>query len=222
MPVQPLDFAGNPNIGVFAAATDKDVLLPPILSNKAVKIIENVLKVPAIRTNLCGSNLIGVFSVGNNNGLVVSRFALNEEIKFLKERIKSNVEPLPDKHTAVGNLVLANDYGAIANPLLSKTAIKVLEETLGVEVVKGTIAKMRTIGSVAVATNKGVLAHPNATEEELKWLEEILKVPANVGTVNRGTPYVGACMIANVEGAVVGSLTTGPELARIEDTLGFL
>ena len=222
MPIQVLDFDGNPNIGVFALATDNFALVPTTLRPKIIKIVEDSLKVPAIKINICGSPLIGVFSVGNSNGLVVSRFTLTEEIRVLKEKLKINIEPLPDKHTAVGNLVLVNDHGAIANPSLSKTAIKVLEDTLDVEVVKGIIANMRTVGSIAVATNKGILTHPNTTEQELKWLEEVLCVPTNIGTVNRGTPFIGVCMVANTKGAIVGSLTTGPELARIEESLGFL
>ena len=35
-------------------------------------------------------------------------------------------------------------------------------------------------------------------------------------------PLVGACGIANSQGVMVGESTTGPEMARIEESLGFL
>jgi len=50
----------------------------------------------------------------------------------------------------------------------------------------------------------------------------LFKIPADVGTVNNGTQLVGACAVANSKGVMVGLNTTGPELARIEEALGFL
>jgi translation initiation factor 6 len=43
-----------------------------------------------------------------------------------------------------------------------------------------------------------------------------------VGTVNNGTSLVGACAVATTKGIIVSLNTTGPELARIEETFGFL
>jgi len=49
-----------------------------------------------------------------------------------------------------------------------------------------------------------------------------MNVPADVGTVNHGTRLVGAGTVANSQGVLVGQNTTGPEMARIEESLGFL
>ncbi|RLF51129.1 MAG: translation initiation factor IF-6, partial [Thermoplasmata archaeon] len=43
-----------------------------------------------------------------------------------------------------------------------------------------------------------------------------------VGTVNHGAPLIGSGIIANSHGAIIGSLTTGIEMNRIEEALGFL
>jgi len=43
-----------------------------------------------------------------------------------------------------------------------------------------------------------------------------------VGTVGIGISFVGACCIANTKGAIVAENSTGPEMARIEEALGFL
>jgi translation initiation factor 6 len=74
----------------------------------------------------------------------------------------------------------------------------------------------------AYATNKGVLAHPKATEAELAKLDEMFDVPVNIGTVNYGSPLVGSALLANTKGYVVGTESTGIELGRIEDSLGFV
>ena len=40
--------------------------------------------------------------------------------------------------------------------------------------------------------------------------------------MGRGIPLVGACIIANSNGAIVAKDSTGPEMARVEEALGFL
>jgi len=73
-----------------------------------------------------------------------------------------------------------------------------------------------------VATNRGVLCHPKATDDELDAVESALGVRADIGTINYGAPLVGSGLVANDNGYVVGRETTGPELGRIEDALGYL
>ena len=41
-----------------------------------------------------------------------------------------------------------------------------------------------------------------------------------MSTLNRGVSYIGACMIVNDKGAIVGETTTGIELSYIEDIMG--
>ena len=74
----------------------------------------------------------------------------------------------------------------------------------------------------AIVTNKGCLCHPKITSDEKRALESIFKVEAMIGTVNHGVPLIGSGIIANTKGAVIGNLTTGIEMGRIEEALGFL
>lgn len=212
---------GNPNLGVAISATDKAAIVPSNLSEAMEHLVTETLEVPVIKTPISGSNLAGALAVGNSNGFIVSPYALDSEIEVIKE-FDVEVERIPDKFTAVGNIVLANDFGAIVNPLLSDESLEIIKDILDVEVERGSIAKFKITGSVAVATNKGILAHPSASENELAFAEGIMKTPADVGTVNNGIMLVGACTVANSNGVIVGLNTTGPELARIEEALGFL
>ena len=100
--------------------------------------------------------------------------------------------------------------------------MKQIEKVLQVPLHKGTIAGLKTVGMAAVATNKGVLCHPLVTEEEKRMLSSVFQVPVMIGTVNHGVPLIGSGLIANGKGFVVGSLTTGIEMGRIEEALGFL
>ncbi|NWG09781.1 MAG: translation initiation factor 6, partial [Nitrososphaerales archaeon] len=66
--------------------------------------------------------------------------------------------------------------------------------------------------SMAVATNLGVVVHPRASEAEIDRIREFLKVDVEPSTVNSGVPYVASGIVANSKNALVGSLTSGPEL----------
>ncbi|BDH79984.1 MAG TPA: translation initiation factor IF-6 [Methanothermobacter sp.] len=212
---------GNSNIGVYISVTETQALIPFHTSTRMEEIIEEALEVEVFKATIAGSSLNGILSIGNSNGIIVSPYVLEREIESL-EKAGFEVFILPEKFTAVGNLILANDYGALASPLLSDESIKLIEDALEVEVEQGTIAGFNIVGSVAVATNKGVLLHPKATRRELEFVEETLKVPADVGTINHGMTMIGACSIANSNGAIVSEDTTSPEIARIEEALGFL
>jgi len=142
-----------------------------------------------------------------------------KEIQALKSNSDLNIALMETKKTAYGNLILANDHGAVVDPRLKKKDVKQIEDTLDVETVPGEIAGMPYVGSLATATNKGVLTHPLLKEEEQKLLKDVLKVQVDVGTINCGIPYVASGLLGNKYGAVVGQLTTGPELFIIGQAL---
>ena len=115
---------------------------------------------------------------------------------------------------------MANDNGAVIHPGASECFGKAVAETLGVEIVTSSIGGLPYVGSLAVATNKGVLAHHFITDHERAVIEKTLKVPVEPGTINGGVPYIRAGLLANTKGAVVGPLTSGPELMAITRSLG--
>jgi translation initiation factor 6 len=218
--MQRFDIDGNPNLGVSIFAKDNIAIVSPGLQESYINTIKEALEVPIIKTPVCGSNLAGALMAGNSNGIVVSEHIFTRELETIREE-GINIETVPDKLTAVGNIVVANDSGAIVNPTISKNSKEIIQNTLDVEVVESTIAGYSIVGSMASATNKGALINPDVTPEELSLFEDVLDVSAEIGTVNRGVKLVGACTIANSKGVIVGTKTTGPELARIEEAFKF-
>jgi translation initiation factor 6 len=210
---------GSASIGVYSLATEKCVVIPKVVPLKKAERTAEWLKVPLVHTCISGSVLAGVFACANSNGIILPNSILNEELAIFKPFFGNNVTVMETRKTAYGNLVLANDFGAIVDPRLKEPQIKLVNETLGVEAVPSEIAGLPYVGSLAVATNKGVLAHPLLKDEERKVLEKVFKVPIDVGTVNCGIPYVGTGLIANSHAAVAGSMTTGPEMFIIETAL---
>ena len=131
----------------------------------------------------------------------------------------SNITIIKTKRTAFGNMVLANDCGAICDPRLKAKTIKAISNALGVEVVPGEVAGLPYVGSLALATNRGVLAHPLLKSEEQQLLEEVLKAPVSLGSINCGIPYVATGLIGTSKDVVAGYLTTGPEMFIIGQAL---
>jgi translation initiation factor 6 len=182
----------------------------------------NWLKAQLIYTTISGSVLAGALACANSNGILLPNSIRDEELERIKKIFTGNIAIMENKKTAYGNLILANDKGAIVDPRFKPKEIKQISDALGVETIPTEIAALPYVGSLATATNKGVLAHPLLKEEERKILESVFKVPVEVGTINCGIPYVGTGLIANSHAAVAGSMTTGPEMFIIEHALGTL
>ena len=214
-------FFGTPEVGLFALPTEEICIVPPQLKPRQKKLIAEALGVEVVATTLAGSFLISPMAAGNSSGLVVSVMALEEEVDVVRRKAPDlNILILRSKYTAVGNLILANDKAALVSPLLRKKEAEEIGDILGVEVVRDRIAGRPYVGSLAVITNQGGLIHTDASEEEEKRLSELFKVDIYPGTVNDGVPFVRSGVIANTKGAIIGSLTTGPELMNISRALG--
>jgi translation initiation factor 6 len=219
LPLFLFDIFGTASIGVYSLVNEKIAILPPQVSETKREKVEEWLKVKVVATTVGKSVVTGALACSNSNGVLLPSFAHEDEIEAIKSASDLNVTVMDTKKTAYGNLILANDKGAVADPRLRSGILSKVQETLGVEVVSSEIAGLPYVGSLAAATNKGVLAHPLLKEEERKVLEDVLKVPVDVGTINCGIPYVATGLIGNSNGAVAGPLTTGPEMFIIGQAL---
>ena len=212
------DVFGSPYIGVYCSASEKLAVVPETMDDRFAKEIQETLGVPLVKTTIAGSIVVGSLAAMNSNGVIVSNFAEKHELSRFPLGMRVGI--MEEKLNAAGNNILTNDHGAYVNPAASKYALKMVEDVLGVEVIRRPVAGIGTVGSVCIATSKGVLCHPRTTEAELKEISEFFKVPAAVATLNYGTPFVGACAVANGKGAFIGSRSTPIELGRLEDGLG--
>lgn len=217
-----LDPFGNPNVGVYVRATSSHLFVPPGLTPGNLDDLRAALRLEPVETTVGASTLVGSLVAANAHGAVVADIASDKELAVFRE---AGLEVMRLEHSrlnAAGNNILCNDKGAIVHHDIRKEDVAAIGQTLGVEAVHGSVAGIPTVGTAGVATDQGVLAHPLANDQDLSFIKRTLHAPARIGTVNHGHGLVGAGMAANQHGVAAGSRTTGIELGRIEEALGFL
>lgn len=206
------DYYGDVNVGFYGLATDRYFI------SSFEEDFSEIFKVPALKLSIAESELVGLFSAGNSNGIVLPKIVEKGEVEKIKE-IGINVLILKEKFTAVGNLICVNDKGALVSDLISKKSLREISECLCVEVVQTKIANIRLVGSVCFTTNRGTLIHRDANEEEIDLVKSVLKTEIERSSINFGSPFVKSGIIANSHGALIGSKTSGHELDIILRTL---
>jgi translation initiation factor 6 len=213
------DVYRSPNVGLFVRTNNDTLLLPfGFAETKAKKLIEYLDVEKIIHVSIAGTRLMGPMMVMNNNGILLPYTVSDDEIRILKQT-GLNVDRLKSKFTAIGNLISANDKGALVSNLFKGEADQNIKDILGVPLQTFSIGGYVQVGSMIVATNAGAIVHPMANDSEISRISEILQVEAEPATVNGGSPFLSSGIIANFSSVIVGNLTTGPELIMISRAL---
>jgi translation initiation factor 6 len=214
-----IDFDGDPNLGLHGFATDKYCILG---NERHASKVKDVLKVKPYVLAPLDFDLVKLLCIGNSSGVVVPKVVQDFDEQSI-ERLKEHFEVLviDTKYTCIGNMMLLNDKGIVISPMINSSRQKI-EKFFGLKSEVLTIAKMNIVGSLGFTTNKGCLVHPKIREAEKKIIEKLLDVTVDIGTVNFGSPYPGSGLIGNSNAFVVSTYTSGPELGRVTDVLGFL
>ena len=214
MDIQKYNYMGNENIGFHATVSCSQVIFPPEFSR------ENFFGVDRkVETYINRTRLIGLFTAGNSNCILIPEETTEREIQKLNEA-EVRFEILETADNALGNLILCNDSGAVISEKISDRKGKI-EEALSVPVQVGSIAGIKNPGVCGITNGKGAVLHREASEEEARKVKEALDLEdVNVGTVNLGSPYTGSGALCSGERVLVGENTSGPEIGRIDRTLG--
>lgn len=211
------DVFGSPNIGVYCFCTEDVLIVPPGLTNRKMGQFEQALGVKVCSTTIGGSTLVGALVTGNSNGLLVPHTVRDYECEKLRQF--SEIVIVNSRWTALGNVVLANDLGAVVHQDAPNEVTKAVNEGLKVEFAQSNIGTLPFVGSLGIATNKGALLSPNTLKEERSIIESALHVDAELSSTNGGVQFVRSGILANSRGAVVGPLTRGAELMQISKAL---
>jgi translation initiation factor 6 len=212
---------GNSSLGIFAISTNKYSLVPLGIKESSVRTISDTLNVEIVKTSIANSVLVGTLVAGNSDTIFLPSNVTQKEIVDISKLENNGTEiiELDSKFTALGNLIVINDKGAIVSDILEKKAQNQIKNALKFEVTVGSLLGSPLVGSIAMCTNRGALVHPLLSEEEIDEISSILRVRTDVCTVNRGIPYPRVGILANSKGAILGGDSTGPESMRAFEVL---
>src|SRR5947208_17064708 len=109
-------FYKNPNIGIFVKANDSIILIPHGFAETKSQKLAEYLEVRETRASIAGTRLLGRRSVMNNNGILLSSIASDDEVESIRQATQLKIERATSKFTAISNLVDAKDNGAVTSP----------------------------------------------------------------------------------------------------------
>ena len=209
------DFYSGPNIGVYTNVNDDFVFLPMGFAKSKAENLSKYLKTDCLFTSIADTRLLGVMMVVNNQGILLPKNSYEHEFEYVKKSTGLNVQVLDTKYTALGNMICVNDKGGVASPLISREDIKLIQDSLDIEIIQKKVAGYQQVGAMIVTTSKGGIIHPEVDEDDLKIISNVLHVKLEPATINGGIPYVASGTLANNHSVVIGSFTTGPEIMML-------
>jgi translation initiation factor 6 len=214
------DLKGSNYVGVFAVATDRYLFAGPNLTEASRGIVSKALGVECVAVSVSASDMVGIFSRANSNGIILSNITEERELDALRDLCpEMNVERIGSDLNTIGNNVLANDRIAIINPDYDNRTKVQIGDVLGVETVRMEIGRFKTVGANNILTNRGIVINNRATEEEEAEIERIVGFKPEKTTANQGALAIGLSTISNSFSFVAGMHTTGYEFSRIQDGL---
>jgi translation initiation factor 6 len=212
---------GSDYVGVYATASDDFVFAGMGLTSNAKEMIAKTLGVRCIEASVSGSDLLGLFSRLNSNGILLSNMTLDHELEAIKKMELGgiNVGILDSDLNAIGSNVLANDKIAIINTDYTDESATQIGDILGVEVVKAQMDGFKTVGANNILTNTGLVINNRGTAQEEKEWNDLTGFTSARTTANTGGLSIGLAVIANSTAVIAGDNTTGFELQRIMEAL---
>ena len=215
-----ISFESSSEIGVFAKLTNKYCLVASGGSENFYSIFESELSavMPVVHASIGQTKTIGSLIAANSKGLLVPAITTDMELQVIRNSLPDTVriQRVEERLSALGNVISCNDHVALVHPEIEQVTEEIIQDVLGVETFKTTIAGQPLVGSYCQFTNKGGLVHPMCSVAELDALSSLVQVPLCAGTINRGNDQIGVGMVVNDWKAFTGTETTATELSVID------
>jgi len=214
-----VQFENNNEIGVFSKLTNAYALVAIGGTANFYSVFESELSetIPVVHASIAGCRIIGRMTVGNRNGLLVPSTTTDQELQTLRNSLPDSVkiQRVEERLSALGNVISCNDYVALTHPDLDRETEEIIQDALGVEVFRQSVAGNVLVGSYCVFTNQGGIVHPKTSTNEQDELSSLLQVPLVAGSVNRGSEVLGAGLVANDWSLFCGLDTTATEISLL-------
>jgi len=100
------DVYRSPNVGIYTKVNDEFVFVPNGFATTKARNLADFLKTDYIFTSVANTRLLGPLMVVNNQGIILPRTSLEDEVIHLKKNTDLNVAILDTKYTALGKACL--------------------------------------------------------------------------------------------------------------------
>jgi translation initiation factor 6 len=201
-------------IGVYCSVFGDKAIASPVVPTGFKMKLRDLLRAEAAITTVGSVSSVGMMIAMNSRGFVVPKTANDDELAALEQH--SKVLVVEDKMSALGNLIVANDKGAVISDLISEHAASQISDFLGVDHIRMSVGKYRTIGSLFAVSNEAGIASPLVDEKTLAQVSSALQIKMVPTTVNDGERLVKLGVLLNDRAIVVGKNTNGVELMSLQ------
>lgn len=201
-------------VGVYCSVFGDKAIASPVVPGGFKMRLRDLLQVETTITTVGSASSVGMMVAMNSRGFVVPKTANDDEIAALERH--SKVLVVEDKLSALGNLIVANDKGAVISDLISEREASKISDFLGVNHIRMSVGKYRTIGSLFAVSNEAGIASPLVDEKTLAQVSKTLQIKMVPTTVNNGERLVKLGTLMNDKAVVVGKSTSGVELMSLQ------
>ena len=173
VPVIRMSAVGTSLIGAFFAGNDSCLLVPDIIFDDEIKILEeNNINYKIIHTKLTalGNNI-----ACNNNGAIINEEFEEAAVKDIKEALNTPVAKAKIAGlNIVGSLCVANDEKAIVHEEISKKEREKVEKLLNAKILAATVDGNPFVKGGIALNNYGYLISESAKTIEVTLIDQTL------------------------------------------------
>lgn len=209
------DIYRGPNIGIYAAACDECVFLPRGFERAKAERISGRLGARPVLASVAGTRVLGTMMVATGRTVLLPATVMAPEAELIASESGMEAAVVESRYTALGNLVCANEHGAVVSPEMPRADAAAIGDALGVEAVQSRIAGYHQVGAMLAANSSGGVIHPEASDEEVSLASSVLHARIELATVNGGVPFVSSGLLVNNRAVMAGSFTSGPEIMML-------
>ena len=158
MTIATTDLLGSDQVGVYLARVGNVLFHPLELEPTSIELLDATLGLERCPISIGGSNLVGALLAGNSRGMAVADIVSDRDIDALTSY--GDVVVMEGGVNTAGNLMIANEQGAVVSPSIPRDGLEVLADVLNVDVAATTIAGQDVVGSLAVCLSLIHISEP--------------------------------------------------------------